>query len=372
MTEAFSGLTILLLIMRVATFLAFPFVMFILGIFAEENGFGILPKKNNSFASVFAVGFISVAALSQLILVPFVLYNVSVNVATVIWWVLFGSFSIFTVIKYHRRVRQIIKASVKGIHRFFIKEKCGGVYGAMATILVAFQVIASIALYHYDDDDAFYVTSVVSNLADNQFFRIYGETGEPTALWKMSEYITNGWYSFQTIVSNSTKIPPAILMHTVLSILMLAFAYSIYTIFAKLVIKNVEQRHLFIMFCSVINILNNVSTHTSSSVLLMRIHQGKAIFVNIVVPVMICIFYLLWNSYEDKRNYLLLLLTNLAACYFTTSGLVFGAILIAVYAIVITIRKKNIRVALYSMITLIPSAVYVVIYYVERTYEVWS
>lgn len=372
MTIAFTVLLIKLVCMRVAICLAFPFVMLMAGIFAEEKGIAILPRENNSFASVFAVGFILVVALSQLILVPFVLYDMTVNAATIIWWVLFGGLAVFAIIKYPQRFTEIIKVSTKRIYQFFIKDKCCGVYGVMATFFVALQIISSVLLYHYDDDDAFYVTSVVSNLADNHFFRIYGETGETTALWKMSEYITNGWYSFQTIVSNSTKIPPAILMHTVLAILMLAFAYSIYTIFAKIVVKNIDQRNLFIVFCSIINILNNVSTHTSSSILLMRIHQGKAIFANVVVPLMICVFYLLWEKCEDKKKYVLLLALNTAACFFTTSGLVFGAILVLLYGVLLAIRKKKIKVAIYTFLTLIPSAVYVVIYYIERVYEVWT
>lgn len=372
MTAAFIGLLIFLVMIKVSVFLAFLFAVLMLGIFVEDKGILILAKEKNSLASVFAVGFMVVSAISQLILVPFVLYNVTVNVSTIIWWIIFGGLSVFSVIKFHGRLTELLSAFVGGIKDFLITKKCGGVYGILATILVAIQLVGSIVLYHYDDDDAFYVTSVVSNLADNHFFRIYGETGEPTELWKMAEYITNGWYSFLTVVSNSVRIPPAVLMHTVLPVFMLGFAYSIYVVFSKLVIKKDEQRLLFIVFCSIINILNNVSTHTSSSVLLMRIHQGKAIFANIVVPVMICIFYLLWENFEDKRNYILLLTANIAACYFTTSGLVFGAILVAVYGILLAVRKKNFKVTIFTWLTLIPNVVFVVIYYIARYSEVWS
>lgn len=371
MTATVSAFSILLIAFRAFLGVGLFLVTFLMGVLVQSFGITILDKNEKSIANVFIMGFLFVVALSQILIVPPTLYGIDVTTATPIWWGVFLLLSLGTVKKCKKDIIEIFVNFPLKIHNFFVEKKCGGIYGILATLFVVLQLVGSILLYHYDDDDAIYVTTVASNVAENNFFHYYGPTGEHTSLWSMAEYITNGWYDLVTIVCQSTKVPAAIIMHTILPILMVALAYAVVMVLAKLLIKKDSQRYLFILFVSVINILNNVSTHTSSSVLLMRMHQGKALFANIVVPVMFCVFLLMWNQQFEKKYVWLLLILNTSACAFSTSGLFFGAMLTFVYAVVVAINYKNIKKGLYTCLAIVPNIIFAIIYVAERMFEVW-
>lgn len=371
MTAAASEISILFIFFRSLIGVGLLMVTFLMGVLVQSLGITLLDSNEKSVANIFIMGFLFVVALSQVLIVPPTLYGIDVTTATPIWWCVFLLLSLITVKRCKKDIVEILKNIPQKTRNFFVEKKCGGIYGILATLFVVLQLVGSILLYHYDDDDAIYVTTVASNVSENNFFHYYGPTGEHTSLWDMAEYITNGWYDLITIVCQSTKVPAAIIMHTVLPVLMVALAYAVVVVFAKLLIKNESQRYLFVLFVSVINILNNVSTHTSSSVLLMRMHQGKALFANIVVPVMFCVFLLMWNQNSEKKYLYLLTILNTTACAFSTSGLFFGAVLTFVYAIVVAINFKSIKKGVDTCLAIVPNIVFAIIYVVERLFEVW-
>lgn len=352
--------------------MGFILVVFLMGVLIQSVGITLFDKIEKSLANVFIVGFLFTISVSQLILIPMVLYWFGAVEATYVWWAVFIVLSIISLIKCRKDIAVIVSTIPSKIKTFFIEKKCGGVYGTLAVILIAFQLCASIFLYHYDDDDAFYVTSVASNITDNSFWQTYGPTGEEIGLPQMTEYITTGWYDLLTVICQSTRLPAAVLMHTVLPVLMIALAYTSTIVFARILIKKESQRHLFITFVCIINILNNVSTHTSSSVLLMRMHQGKALFANIIVPVMFCIFLLMWDQKEDKKHIVLLLMANISACAFSTTGVVFSAMLTVIFASVFAIYNRSVKRGLFVLLTIIPNIVFAAIYIIERWFEVWG
>lgn len=371
MTVAFAGLAISLVLFRVLVGVGFIVVTFLMGVLLQKYEITLLDRKENSIANVFVLGFLFVLSLSQILIVPPTLYGIDVTTATPIWWGIFIILSIITIIKCKHDLLEILRSIPVKLQDFFVRKKCGGVYGVLSVGLVALQLVGSLVLYHYDDDDAIYVTTIASNIAEDNFFHYYGPTGEHTSIWSMAEYITNGWYDLLTIICQSTKLPAAVLMHTVLPPLLIALVYAVIVIFARLLINKESQRYLFIIFVSIINIFNNVSTHTSSSVLLMRMHQGKASFANLIVPIIFCIFLLMWESIENKRYLWLLFMANTCACAFSTSGLVFGAMLTFIFALIYSVFNKNIKGGMNILLTVVPNAFFAAIYVIERLYGVW-
>lgn len=371
MTAAFIGLLILMTSFVALKVLGFILVVFLMGMLARSYGVSLVDKEEVSIANIFTVGFLFTLTISQFFLVPWTLYFGRVGSATLIWWVFFFVLCVFSVIRCRKDIEITLEKTFSGIKTFFLEKKCGGLYGILATFFIALQLVGSLVLYHYDDDDSMYVSAVATNVADDTFWQIYGPTGEDTSIWDMSQYLTNGWYDLLTIISKTTKIPAAILMHTILPVLMIALAYGIVTIFAKKIIKRESQRYLFLLFVSLINILNNVSSHTSSSVLLMRMHQGKALFANIIVPVMFCVFLRMWDSVDNKKNFWLLVMANTCACAFSTTGLAFGAMLIFVFAVVYAVYNKSVKKGILTVLTTVPNVIFAAIYVLERTFEVW-
>ena len=372
MAEAFLGTSTLEILLGTLTAVGFILVFFLMGVLLQSFGLTLLVEKEKSFANTFILGFLFVLTVSQFFLVLWNLDCGDVLPATRIWWSIFIILSVFSIVRCRRDIRDIFVSIPKTVRVFFIEKRCGGTYGVLAVVFIALQLIGSLVLYHYDDDDSIYVTTVATNIDVGDFWQTYGPTGEDTTLWEMSQYITNGWYDFLTVVSKSTGIKAAVLMHTIIPTLMIALAYAVLFLFAKLLIKKESQRCLFILFVSIINILNNVSTHTSSSILLMRMHQGKAIFANLIVPVMFCLFLLMLSEVDNKKYLFIMFMANACACALSTSGLVFGAMLTMVFAFVFAIYNKSIKRAVIMLVTIVPNVIFATIYVVERLFEVWG
>lgn len=371
MTETLSILTILLIIARTLIGLGFVLVVFLMGVLMQSFNITLLNRNEKSIANIWVLGFLFTVATSQVLLVPMTLYFIKVSTATVIWWSLFLVLSIVTVIRCKDDIIDTVSSVPSSLKQFFLEKKSGGFYGGLAVFLISVQVLGSVFLYHYDDDDAIYVTTVATNIADNSFFQVYGPTGEDTSIWDMVQYLTNGWYDLLTIVCKSTGLNAAILMHTILPTFMILLSYAVIIIFSRILIKKESQRYLFLVFVSIINIFNNVSSHTSSSVFLMRMHQGKALFANFIIPTMFCVFLMMWKASYSRKQLWILAMANTCACAFSTSGLAFGAMLTLVYAMVYCVYTKRIKQGIMTAITVIPNVVFATIYILERVYEVW-
>ena len=361
MSTFFSALIFILLII----------VTVLCGFLGESLGLSVLRREEYSSSSIFITGFILIAGLSEFLLIPGVLYNASVTAMTICWWAVFLILSLLGIIRFRKDFKPFFNGLFARM-KTFAKSGFGGVYGICAYGLIAVQLLGSILLVHYDDDDSFYVASVVSNIKDDHFMRIYTQTGESVDLTCWTSYLVNGWYDFLTVVSKCTGIPGAVLMKTIVPVLMIALTYALYGCFARLIIKERAQRYLFLIFCSLINVFANVSTHTASTILLMRMHQGKAIFANIIVPLVFCIFLRLWNEQKSAGLYAFLFLINTAACFFSTSGLVFGAMLTGIIAVFFAISKKNLKSVLCAAVSVVPNLLFGVIYLAERMWMLWK
>ena len=99
-----------------------------------------------------------------------------------------------------------------------------------------------------------------------------------------------------------------------------------------------------------INIWGNTSVFTSSSFFLFRIWQGKALICNLIVPLLLIFFHAFYEDIVNNKDaWLLLTCISASAALLSGMGISLMPILTAIYAFIIAIRTKRIKIVIVSI-----------------------
>lgn len=153
--------------------------------------------------------------------------------------------------------------------------------------LIVLQIVAVTVLQHTDDDDGFYVTITSTAVQQNAVFQFEQSMGFANLPY-MSMYV-NGIELLYAFFSKLFFIHPAVFVHMVMPVVLIPLAYGAYYCIAKSM-QNTTMRLFFLGAICLMNIFGYFSVFSPSSFLLLRIWQGKAILVNIILPVMYSAF----------------------------------------------------------------------------------
>lgn len=137
------------------------------------------------------------------------------------------------------------------------------------------------------------------------------------------------------------RMNAATFCHTCLPLVLLIVHYSIVWDISKKIHKD-RAVIPFILF-SILNVFGSYAVYTRESFLLFRIWQGKAVYVNIVLPMMLLLLFKLFkNSKEIESKYIILLTFVLyASLDATTVGIYLGPLAYGIYVLTYTIFSKS-------------------------------
>ena len=126
--------------------------------------------------------------------------------------------------------------------------------------------------------------------------------------------------------------------------------------------KNHKSALLFVIITSFINIYGNYSVRTTFSFLLFRIWQGKAVLCNIIMPLII---YLFFKANEGKFPFIIILcifITVLAGVFTTTMGIALTPMMVCILAVLYGIHNKSFKNVLKCLACCLPALVYGLLY----------
>ncbi|MCR5178461.1 MAG: hypothetical protein K6C95_05710 [Lachnospiraceae bacterium] len=218
--------------------------------------------------------------------------------------------------------------AVRFDRRFGVSES---IYFAAFLLMFLIQAVMAVRYAFFDGDDAYYV--VVSVLADqtDTMYTILPYTGYSTALDFRHALAT--WTLWTAFIARSCHIHAAVLIHTVLQPYLLAMCYYAYFLVAmRLFRRRLDMVPLFLCFISICSMFGNVSIYTRETFFMMRTWQGKAMVGSFIIPLM---FFLLLGFTRDEAGlrwvhrtpvekrtlWFLLLMVNISASFFSTSGI---------------------------------------------------
>lgn len=253
----------------------------------------------------------------------------------------------------------------------YVKEKPTkkeGILWLVFALLLGIQLVASVTMRYADGDDAFYVA--VANLAEssNSMYKLspydYGAMGL-SARYGLAPFPI--WIAFLARVCG---VSVAIMAHTVVATTLILLTYVIYGQIAKLLFaEKREARPLFLSLTALLVIFGNYSIYTTENFMLARSRQGKAALGNIIIPMVLFLFLLIFEHiWEEKRIektlWLLLAATVTAACLCSTLGTFLMCLFLGVIGVCAGVVYRRWGLIVKTAVCSVPALVYVTLYFV--------
>ncbi len=231
----------------------------------------------------------------------------------------------------------------------------------LVVVVIASQMVYLYFFNHMDGDDSYYIAeSVITQFFDTMFQRD-AYTGMPIGLDERHALSTMP--IFVTWLSEMCGMHPAAMAHSILAPVLLLLMYLIYILIGQALLKEHKTYiPVFVLLINIWYIWGNVSIYTAETFMYTRTWQGKAVFANIVVPLVI---YFLYRALQEGKKICWVMLFVLSVCgVFTTTASVYLLPMIYVSVAIwkLTCEKKW-RPCLNLALCCIPSLIYGGVYY---------
>lgn len=325
-----------------------------------------IDEENRGIGATYAVGFLILLAVFQLIAVPVVfmdpwgfetvadLFSVATTLLT--GWGIVGT------MHYWRREGRIFHKIARRKERGRLEQ----IQWILVLILIGLQLFMAVTHASFDGDDAYYVVQSVITDETNTLYRILPYTGMSTSLdIRHSMAVFPIWIAY---IARMTGVHATIVSHTLLPVFLIPLTYIIYyEIGKKLFREKAEQLPSYMIFVCILQIFGNVSIYNNATFLLMRTWQGKSMLSNVVIPGIFMILLWLFDGEPEKRTrrgavWFLLFMINIVAAMMSTASVFLNSFLIAVMAIVFSLQEKNIKILFKMAACCIPCVVYALLY----------
>lgn len=337
-------------------------------------GVGAIPavyvdKKHHHAGFMWTTGTILLWAAFQVICVPFILMQEqNQNFLKVVK--LFGTTGIglsligiclWSIQEIKKKKAQSIQAK-KRTHR-----KREYFFWGIALLLIALQLVCSVIMRYADGDDAFYVA--VSTLT-KQSSTMYQLTPYSMGATGMSN--RHGlapfpiWIAFLAKVSGCS-VP--IVAHTVVSTVLIAMTYVIYYQIGEILLrKQKEHLPIFLSFTALLVIFGDYSIYTAENFMIARSRQGKAALGNIIVPMVILLFLLIFERMREEKKaewmlWVLLAAVVTSACLCSTLGTFLMCLFLGVIGLCAGAVYRKWGLIWKTALCCLPALVYVALYF---------
>ena len=350
----------------------------------------ILPvdKKRRSFGITYLLGLLIYFALFDIIALPCMIlikysafkYCTRIYGVISVLLALLGACKHFGVLftKEKEPSRKVTLDYIEDFKSFKTETK---IYFGIFIALVLLQMVMSLVYAPFDGDDAFYVVqSLQAQQADvmNTINPYLGRSQLLSAEYRHALAVIIMWIAF---IAKASGVHATILSHSVMPVFVIPLVYFVYYEIAKVLFKDKEDSTgkkellpVFMIFITLLIMFGNVSINTPATFLLMRTWQGKTIFCNLILPMILWIFLLM---FEDAKKvgevsgglketarvaapwWIMLTLANILSCMCTMLGAGIGAGFAALLTLALLIVTKRKSVILGLCISVIPNIVYV-------------
>lgn len=317
-------------------------IVFLWMIYRIGNLITRLTKSKNKLFN-FLYGFITVFAVNQLILTPCILLHAPFQVA----------FSVTLVIDLLLVLLSFFRNDSNTIR--FTKREMG--LNILVGILVVGQMLLSTIIYKSNADDSFYVSLSTSSIDNEALYMEEPSMGykAETSLLTITEQIPSLELQIG-ILSKISTISPAILCHSVLPMIIIFISYIAYYFFGR-IFFNTKHAKLFLIILSIIFLFTGFSTRFRPGYLLLRAWQGKTIFLNIGLTMVIALLIRL-DKKVTKKDILLLILSNIFSIAMSSTAIFIVAFAYIGFG-VLKLLKLKWKDILYLIVSFIPVIIYV-------------
>lgn len=312
--------------------------------------------KNENKINNFVYGFLLMVGINQILLTPCIYIHTSFKVALYLVIIvdtllLIASF--------------FIPKSKNKTTQKKMRDKSENIITIIMCALIMFQMILSTINGTSNPDDSFYVSLSTSSI-DNKAIYIeepsMGYTAEKTLL-----SVTEQMPSIElqiAIWSKISNINPAALCHSVLPMILIFLSYIAFYYFAQAFLDK-KNSQIFLIFLSIILMFTAFTTKFRTGCLLIKFWQGKAIFLNIAIPIIIGTLIRMTeervNKKFQKENIIMLFIVNLFSMALTSTAIFLIPFIYMPFGL-LELIKGNWKKILNLIISFVPVIIYVIIY----------
>lgn len=321
---------------------------------------GILGRKkcdSFSLTEILLNGLLRLFGSFEVIILPFILLRAKFSYFFYCYcFVLLGTV-IFSIFKYARYSFQYIGKDV----RKFISALDMPLIAAI--LMVIFQMSMLAFYMHIDADDAMYVATAATTLKTDTMYQYAADTGILLNA-KPSRYVLSPFPIFTAFLGKLFFIHPTIIAHTILAPLMTGFAYLVYYLIGSLIFnKKKGMIGIFLVVLSTFQIWGYFTVYSSSSFILIRSWQGKAVLAGVLIPA--ALYYLI-KACQTKPQYKWQISSSLflvlSASLVSSMGIMLIPTLLGLSAVLFCIYNKTFEPLIKCIISCSPAILLMIIY----------
>jgi len=322
---------------------------------------GMLPvrymkEEHKSFGMVWLTGWMMMFAVFEVLTVPFIVCEASFSVAVQCYTIVIGVLALLFLIL----GRSVVPACLRKLKE--VRPDWGqAVMICIVLVLIALQLIFAFYMQYLDGDDSFYVaTSLTSQHTDTmyRFTPYYGANGGLDTRHALSPGpIFLAW------LSEVSGIHVTIICHSYISILFLLLMYCIYgQVGNQLFPLQKKNRWLFLLFLNIWYLFGNVSIYAAESFAYTRTWQGKAMFPNLMIPLLFLWLLYMARDEMDVGEWAMLFVIILCTIFTTSTGIFTVPILLLLAAVITAVVQKRYFLILQTGACLVPSLFFGLLY----------
>lgn len=329
---------------------------------------GAFPRVKPSVAGALLSGNLFSWALFEVVCVPLIIMKWSLNRMTVVYGGLLGLIFLISFITGVKSgiLKEIWTSFADGLKR-------ASWIGGIAILLVSLQTLILTLLRHQNGDDAEYVAMATTAWHTNTLLQIDPYTGR---LWEYVyiKRVISPWSLLPAFYANVTKLHPAVIFHTMFPLILIPLCYMAYYLLGKQLfcgLKSEKDRQkapwLFLIFVSILMVMDGFSTRMAGSMLLGRIWQGKAVVCCVIIPLLFAFLIFVQEEKRIDRIFAALIVITLAGVLASSMAVVLLTLIIAAYALTTLIREravlKTVAMLMGCLPCVIAGALYLVWWY---------
>lgn len=317
-----------------------------------------LPKERQSIGMIFLNGYLIMIAFFQCFYLGFLVAG-SISFKHLTW-----VFSIFVII--FAVVSIVFGKSVLKETITKLKNKDAIALKIIFALFIIFQVVMRLSQQVSDGDDAFYIATAANSYTSGTMNYVQPYTGTVSNDIDMRHAFAAAptWLAF---LSKVTMIHPAIMGHSVLAPVLIVLHYLVILQIGALLFKEKKnEKYLFASLVALFNMYGYVSIYTPQTFFLTRTWQGKSIFANLFLPVLLLL--LLWMADKareikvEKALYVLAAISMFAGSSMTTMAVALLPMVFMLGILFLSIHRREPWLLLKGAVTCIPVGVVGLLY----------
>ena len=334
-----------------------------LGLFIQ---YALQINDSYPFGFFFVLGFLVMIAEFALICYPAIYFDTSFHLVCLLTSWIYGIECLLILIWLFLKTRFDIR---KRFNKRRLSTIIHSPFFWAMLILCGFQIIRLIIAEPYQmRDSKTYNALIVDILQSDHLFRTQEATGFPleSVLDMKLKFSLSPWYPFISMLAKLSRLHPLIISNTILPGYILLTSYIIVnTLGYCLFNKNPARACQFTSLCAFIQEIT-LYCHTPTTISLVWPTWGKGCLSMTVVPAILVLFIIYTTQSSQSKNFwscAILFLVVITGCSMSTMAAVALPMEIGILGLIRSAKQHSPRPLVYSMISISPAMLYLIVYY---------